>query len=290
MESVRTDGLLLVDKPVGPTSHDVVARARRALRVKRIGHAGTLDPFASGLLVLLVGRATRLLPFVDGEPKVYEATIRFGAETETEDHTGAVTRSAPPPSRAAVLDALPRLTGDLEQLPPAYSAKKVGGVRAHEAARRGETLELRPAAVRVHRWVVREWREGPDPAECDVEVTCGGGTYVRSLARDLGRLSGSAAHLAALRRVRAGRFDVAEAVALDGLDREVGLRPALSALPDFPRVVVDDAGITRVARGMVVPGEGHGSRAAIVDERGELLAVAEPGRGGWQPRVVLVDA
>ena len=129
------DGLLLVDKPAGVTSHDVVNAARRALGEKRIGHAGTLDPFATGLLVLLVGRATRLLPHVSGDPKVYEATIRFGAETDTEDLLGEVTAEAPPPTRDAVERAIPALTGEIDQVPPAYSAKKVGGHRAYAPAR-----------------------------------------------------------------------------------------------------------------------------------------------------------
>ena len=170
------DGLLLVDKPAGVTSHDVVLAARRATGESRIGHGGTLDPFATGLLVLLVGRATRLLPYMDGEPKVYRATIRFGAETDTEDLHGTVTRTAAPPSRESVLEALPQLTGEIDQTPPAYSAKRVGGRRAYEAARAGETLELAPVRIRVHGWAPLGW----DGDDFDVRVTCGGGTYVRS--------------------------------------------------------------------------------------------------------------
>src|SRR5512142_3439574 len=140
MASPARDGLLLVDKPAGMTSHDGVARARRALGTSRIGHAGTLDPFATGLLVLLVGKATRLLPYLDGEPKVYDATIRFGAETATDDCTGEVVREAPLPAAGAVDVAMQSLTGEIEQRPPAYSAKKVEGRRAYKAARRGEAV------------------------------------------------------------------------------------------------------------------------------------------------------
>ncbi|OYV73471.1 MAG: tRNA pseudouridine(55) synthase TruB, partial [Gemmatimonadetes bacterium 21-71-4] len=213
MAAPSADGLLLVDKPAGMTSHDVVAAARRGYGQPRIGHAGTLDPFATGLLVLLLGRGTRLIPYLDAEPKVYDATIRFGAETDTDDVTGAVVREAPLPAPAAVDAALAAMVGDLVQRPPAYSAKQVGGVRAYAAARRGRPLALPPVAVRVHAWTVRA-RRG---ADLDVTVTCGGGTYVRALARDLGAAAGSAAHLTALRRVRAGIFDVADAHAIDAV-------------------------------------------------------------------------
>src|SRR5688572_15434210 len=198
------EGVLLLDKPAGLTSHDAIASARRALGTRRIGHLGTLDPFATGLLVLLVGRVTRLAPYMDGEPKVYDATVSFGSETDTDDLTGAPTTSAPPPDREAAARAMAMLTGSIEQTPPAYSAKQVGGVRAYAAARRGAPLELRSTRVEVHGWVVREWR-GTD---VDVTITCAGGTYIRALARDLGRLADSAAHLSALRRTRSGPFHV----------------------------------------------------------------------------------
>ena len=287
MRSRAAEGLLLVDKAAGMTSHDVVALARRALGERRIGHAGTLDPFATGLLVLLVGRATRLLPFVEGEPKVYEATIRFGAETDTDDLTGAVVREAPVPDDAAVRAALPALTGSFAQVPPAYSAKKVEGRRAYDAARRGEAIALRPARVTVH-----EWRLGPRRgADLDATIVCSGGTYVRALARDLGRAAGGAAHLVALRRVRSGPFDVGDAVASDAL-REAAppLRPVLDALPSLPVEALDDDGVSRVARGMAVPALAGGDRAALVDADRALVAVAERQGGSWQPRVVLRDA
>lgn len=206
-------GLALIDKPAGVTSHDVVDIARRAYGERSIGHLGTLDPFATGLLVLLLGRATRLASFIDNEPKIYEATIRFGAETDTDDLTGTATRTAPPPEPDRVIAALAGLTGSLDQLPPAYSAKKLGGVVAHEAARAGRPLPLRPSRVTVH-----EWR----PRECDgallrAVIVCSAGTYIRSLARDLGRLTASAAHLAALRRLASGPFDVADATPLEHL-------------------------------------------------------------------------
>lgn len=209
----RVEGLLLVDKPAGVTSHDMVLAARRAYGERSIGHLGTLDPFATGLLVMLIGRATRLATFIDTEPKVYEATIRFGTETDTDDATGVVTRSAPLPDAAAVRESVPSFTGELMQVPPAYSAKSSGGTRAYDAARQGEPLELPPAAVKVHSWEIRDQREDTLSAI----ITCGGGTYIRALARDLGRATGSAAHLASLRRTRCGPFDVADAASLEAL-------------------------------------------------------------------------
>lgn len=279
------DGLLLVDKPAGMTSHDAVDRARRALGTRRIGHGGTLDPFATGLLVLLVGRATRLLPYLDGEPKVYDATITFGAETDTDDLTGTVTTTAPAPSRAAVEKAIDALTGDIAQVPPAYSAKQVGGTRAYAAARRGEALALAAVPVRVARWEVRAWRE----AGCDVTVVCGGGTYIRALARDLGRAAGSAAHLTALRRTASGRFSVRDAVAVDAIAPGAVLSP-LEAIPHAERIALDALARSRVARGMTIPRAADAATlAAMVDEAGELVAVAEADGEAWQPRVVLVD-
>jgi tRNA pseudouridine55 synthase len=226
-------GLLLVDKPAGVTSHDVVEACRRAYGERSIGHLGTLDPFATGLLVLLFGRGTRLATFIDAEPKVYEATIRFGVETDTDDVAGVPVRTAPLPSAAAVSQAILALTGEIDQVPPAYSAKHLPdrGGRAYAAARRGEPVALAPARVQVHRWDMRAQRE--DSAE--VTVTCGGGTYIRALARDLGRLTGSAAHLTALRRTAIGAFEVARAWPLSAITLG-GVPPRLRPL----RVVVDE--------------------------------------------------
>jgi tRNA pseudouridine55 synthase len=285
MGQSTTDGLLLVDKPAGMTSHDVVLAARRAFGESRIGHAGTLDPFATGLLVLLVGRATRLLPHLDGTPKVYEATIRLGAETETDDLHGAVVRTAESPGDAAIASAIAQLTGALEQVPPIYSAKRVGGQRAYDAARAGVALELAPARVEVFAW--RDVTRDGDVIRATIE--CGGGTYVRALARDLGRLAGSAAHLAALRRTRSGPFRVEAAVTVDDLRQgSATLRPALDALPSIPHVELDEADAERILRGIAVPRTGNAPRAALVDARnGQLLALAEEADDRWQPRVVM---
>lgn len=209
-------GLLLVDKPAGMTSHDVVQHVRRIYGERSIGHLGTLDPFATGLLVLLIGRATRLATFLDTEPKVYEATIRFGTETDTDDMTGTVIRTAPPPRESDVRSSLKELTGTISQVPPAYSAKSVDGTRAYDAARRGAPLDLPAVDVTVHGWDIRELRG----ETLSAVVTCSGGTYIRALARDLGRLTSSAAHLDSLRRTRVGGFDVRDAATLETLSAD----------------------------------------------------------------------
>ena len=209
-------GLLLVDKPGGMTSHDVVQHVRRIYGERSIGHLGTLDPFATGLLVLLIGRATRLATFLDTEPKVYDATIKFGTETDTDDLTGTVIRTADLPRGSDVRTGLEKLTGTISQVPPAYSAKSVDGTRAHDAARRGQPLDLPAVEVTVHSWNIREL----DGDTLSATITCSGGTYIRALARDLGRLTSSAAHLSALRRTRVGDFEVASAATLEALSAE----------------------------------------------------------------------
>ena len=221
-------GLLLVDKPAGMTSHDVVQHVRRVYGERSIGHLGTLDPFATGLLVLLIGRATRLATFLDTEPKVYEALIRFGAETDTDDQTGTVIRTADPPSEHDVWSGIETLTGTISQIPPAYSAKSVDGTRAYDAARRGDALDLPPVDVTVHSWEIRELSR----ETLSAVITCGGGTYIRSLARDLGRLTSSAAHLSSLRRTRAGEFDVRDAATLESLAAGPARIRALRVVPD----------------------------------------------------------
>jgi tRNA pseudouridine55 synthase len=284
MTNGEVDGVVLVDKSEGMTSHDVVAVARRALGTRRVGHTGTLDPFATGLLVLLVGHATRLQGYVEGEPKVYQATIRFGVTTDTDDATGAPVRDAALPSLARITEGIAHLTGPIDQMPPAYSAKQVGGARAYAAARRGDPLVLRPAAVVVHGWQVAAHR-GPD---LDVIITCSGGTYLRSLARDLGVLADSAAHLAALRRLRSGHFDVADAASIQQLrDGGAAVLPARAAVPGLPTEQLTDLDARRVAHGQAVPASSIGDRAALVGADGALLAIADREGDSWQPRLVL---
>jgi tRNA pseudouridine55 synthase len=287
---VRTtaiDGVLLVDKPRGVTSHDVVAVARRALGTRRVGHTGTLDPFATGLLVLLVGRGTRLAQYVAGEPKVYDATIVLGAETTTDDETGETTRVAPLPSSEDVDRAIASLTGSLLQTPPDYSAKQVGGRRAYAAARAGAPLALQPAPVVVHSWQIRRRSE----AELEVTITCGGGTYVRALARDLGRVAGSAAHLSALRRVRSGPFAVADAVSIDALegDAAAALAPLRLAIPHLPATVLSDENLRRIRHGNAVEASIDAPLGVVLDDAGNLVAIARHDDGMLRPCLVMHD-
>jgi tRNA pseudouridine55 synthase len=292
MTPATTDGLLLLDKPAGISSHDAVLAARRAAREKRIGHAGTLDPFATGLLVLLLGKATRLLPYLPGEPKVYEATIQFGRETDTEDLLGAVTHEASLPRESEVRAAIPSFTGRLMQVPPAYSAKRVDGRRSYEAARAGEAVELAPVSITVHSWDLLAWRSDA----CDVRITCAGGTYIRSLARDLGRAVGSAAHLTALRRTHIGPYDVGDAQTVDALRQSPPcVQPALAALPHLTHITLDRDQINRLRRGLTVRVDGTAEPATrfgamVAAETGQLVALAEYMDGAWQPRVQMSDA
>ncbi|HST50521.1 MAG TPA: tRNA pseudouridine(55) synthase TruB [Pyrinomonadaceae bacterium] len=324
------DGLLIVDKPAGWTSHDVVARARRILKEKRVGHTGTLDPFATGVLVLLVGRATRLAQFLAGAEKEYEATVRFGYATDTGDLTGARRESASAAGgidvdapvqdcatlgRARVESALARLRGEIEQVPPMYSAKKVGGKKLYELARRGEVVERSAARVRVEVFEIVNG-EGDnfltrnDDGTCDARarVVCSAGTYVRALAESLGELLGTGAHLAALRRTRAGQFRAGVAVTPDELQslvegkglvegggaREI-LIPLEAALPDLPSAHLNAEESRRARHGAAVraldPAESfeEGAHVLMFDERGSLVAVGvyDAARALLQPRVML---
>jgi tRNA pseudouridine55 synthase len=285
------EGLLLVDKPAGLTSHDVVARVRRALRTKRVGHAGTLDPFATGLLVCAVGQATRLLPYVHGEPKVYRARIAFGIATNTDDSTGVPIAHGDVPDFARLHDALASLTGAVSQVPPAYSAKHIDGERAYTRARRGEDVQLAPVSIQVMQW--HELGRGDDWIE--MEITCSGGTYVRSLARDLGVAMGTVAHCASLRRLSSGALHVSRAVAIDALvpGAELPVENPLPALSDLTVQPIDDASLTALRTGRQIAATVSGARAALVAPDGRVVAVAErvslDTGDRWQPRVVLLS-
>lgn len=278
------DGVLLVDKPAGMTSHDVVALARRSLGTRRVGHTGTLDPFATGLLIVLVGQATRLAQFVEDEPKVYDATITFGAETDTDDVTGQVVRAAAAPAAADVHAAIRALTGRIVQQPPAYSAKKVEGRRAYAAARAGSPLTLEPVEVMVEEWSVRRL----SPATLDATIICGGGTYIRALARDLGRLTGSAAHVSALRRICSGVFDVHHARTVDELRAApVQLGSMRMAIPNLPSQLLDDAEVSRVRNGQAIQARAHGPMLALLNGGGDLVALANRDGDVVRPTVVM---
>ncbi len=214
-------GLVVVDKPAGMTSHDVVSRCRRIFATRKVGHAGTLDPMATGVLVVGIERATKILGLLTAADKSYAATIRLGQTTTTEDAEGEVlqTVSASQVSDADIEAAVAALRGDISQTPSAVSAIKVGGKRAYQLAREGQTVELAARPVRIDRFEVRDVRRSADVVDVDVEVDCSSGTYIRALARDIGEALGVGAHLTALRRTRVGRFGLDEARTLDELAR-----------------------------------------------------------------------
>lgn len=282
--TTASSGLVLIDKPAGLTSQQAVVRVRKALGAQRAGHTGTLDPFATGLLIVLVGRATRLAPYVADEPKEYEAVFRFGAETDTDDATGTMLRTAGAPSEGAVTSAIAELTGDLEQVPPAFSAKHVDGERAYALARRGVRTELRPVRVRVDRWDVLTQTSD----SIRVRITCAGGTYIRALARDLGRLTSSAAHCAELRRLRCGPFEVDDAIVPDAASA-ADVRPPLAAVPELPTEHLDADAALGVVHGRPTFATVAGEWAALVNDSAELLAIAERAENLWLPRVVVAE-
>jgi tRNA pseudouridine55 synthase len=274
-----------VDKPAGPTSHDVVDRARRALGERSIGHTGTLDPFASGLLVLLTGKGTRVARFLDGLAKTYLASARLGQRTTTDDCTGEPVGepfTGSLPGRDAVAAALAGFAGRQEQVPPAYSARRQDGERAYAKARRGETVTLPASSVTVHAAELLDLRDGV----ATFRVTVSTGTYVRALARDLGERLGVGAHLTALRRESIGGLRVEDAVPYAALGPGTPLWPLGAALSHLPRVALDDAGLAGVGHGRPVRGTTAGT-TVLTAPNGEVVAIAE-GDGGWlRPTVVL---
>ncbi|CAG0979309.1 partial tRNA pseudouridine synthase B, partial [Gammaproteobacteria bacterium] len=258
-----SDGFLLVDKPAGLSSHDVVAVVRRARGRVRAGHTGTLDPFATGLLVVALGSATRLIRFLPSEPKVYRALVAFGTATDSDDSTGTVTGQGPLPDESAVKEAIARLTGTIDQVPPAYSARHVDGRRAYAIARAGGEPDLAPTTVTVHSWDIVSFTG----SALDAVVTCSGGTYVRALARDLGRMCGTSAHLAGLRRTSSGPFDVSDAVPPDEASGAPLLSPA-EALIGMPRQVVSRDDAARIHHGRPVEAREAGTQVALLTESG----------------------
>jgi tRNA pseudouridine55 synthase len=288
------DGVLVIDKPRDLTSHDVVAVARRALGERRIGHTGTLDPLATGVLPLACGRATRLVRFLTASDKEYDATIRFGLTTDSYDVTGEETsRSGVSPERKAVERALVELTGSYLQTPPAFSAKKVGGRRAYAMARADEVVNLAPAPVTV----TRAELESLDGNTGRVRIACSAGFYVRAFAHSLGELVGSGACLEALRRTRSGDFTLDHSIGLDrlldrgGLAGTAAMIPLGSLMPRFPVVTVTGEGRNRVSHGQEVDGgTTAGEWVRLMDSGGELIAIARPGSrpGLLHPAVVLI--
>ena len=243
----NVDGLLIIDKPTGITSHDVVARVRRTLKTKRVGHTGTLDPFATGVMVILVGKATRLAQFLDKDEKEYEAVIRFGFETDTGDSTGRPKPEAERRNEDEVAKGLRAVnwelvlsgfSGEIEQTPPMYSAKKVEGKKLYELARKGIEIERKPVTVNIHKLEILD-SAVRDPQSAVLRVVCSAGTYIRTLAEDIGREIGLGAHLTELRRTRAGRFTLHQAVTLDELQgsaesaKLLAIETAVEHLPEF---------------------------------------------------------
>ncbi len=293
------NGILLVDKQAGWTSHDVVAKARRLVGERRIGHSGTLDPMATGLLVLCIGQATRLVEYVSGHDKRYVGVITLGVATTTDDAEGEVVSEAPAPQVAPeTLRALEaRFTGELMQRPPAYSAVKVAGKRAYAVARKGGNLELQARPVVVHRIGIRE----RGPGALGIEVWCGAGTYIRSLARDIGEALGCGAHLSALRRLACGRFDVAEAVTLERVAElaAAGKLEEVLWAPD-EGVADHDAALIEGARADILrhggsltlrePPRRHAVAARLYDAGGEFVGMGRVEADGTiRPRKVLAS-
>lgn len=256
------NGWVAIDKPEGMTSTAVVGAVRRAFNARKAGHAGTLDPLATGLLAVALGEATKTVEIAMATPKVYCFTVAWGEERDTDDLEGTVTRrSEMRPGRTEIEAALARFVGEIEQVPPRYSAVKIGGERAYDLARDGMTPALAPRRVTIHR---ADLIDVPDTAHAVIEVLCGRGTYVRALARDLGRVLGTAAHVAALRRTRIGPFTEETAISLDKLNefghiaaRKSLLLPVETPLDDIPALAVSGADAIRLKRGQSIRFEGR---------------------------------
>jgi tRNA pseudouridine55 synthase len=310
------DGALIIDKPPGITSHDVVAQVRHILQVRRVGHTGTLDPFATGVLVVLVGRATRLAQFLSGLDKEYEAVIRLGYATDTGDVTGKAlgdfisTQSASGWSRDQIEAALKALQGEIDQVPPMYSAKKQGGKKLYELARRGQEVERKPVKVCIHKFEAIRLTGKPagellkdnldGTFDFEVRVVCSAGTYVRTLAEDFGKRLQVGAHLAELRRTRVGDLEIQNAQTLEQVkvnvaEQAVGkiLLAPDAALSRLPFVDLSSDELRRVRNGMTVPVSAatwsDGERVRLRDEHGILIAVGEfdAAKGLLNPRVVI---
>jgi tRNA pseudouridine55 synthase len=291
-------GALVVDKPVGMTSHDVVQAIRNGTGLRRAGHTGTLDPRASGVLVILVGPAVRLSEYVSASDKRYQAIIRLGGSTDTFDAEGKVTLSKDPinVTEEQFDAALQTFVGEIEQTPPPYSAVKVQGRKAYEMAREGEAVELAPRMITVHHLEVLEWA----PPEVVIDVHCSSGTYVRSLANDLGVMLGCGAYLVGLRRTKSGRFSLRDSVPLRKLQEAFTagnwyqyLIPAAEALGDWPAIELNPDEVEGVRHGhrVKVVGDPAETKVRGVSTQGELVAlmeitVNEDGSREWQPKKV----
>ena len=312
------DGILIVDKPIGLTSHDVVARLRRILKTKRIGHTGTLDPFATGVLVMLVGKATRLAQFLDRDAKEYEAVVRFGFETDTGDGTGR--RKAKGEGRKAeelkieeIENVLAIFRGEIEQTPPMYSAKKVDGKKLYELARKGVEIERKPVKVSIYELKIIEPQRAqrntekeiidqkPKTEDYALRVACSAGTYVRTLAEDIGKKIGVGAHLAELRRTKAGKFDLSKAVTMEDLEEIVAaaklndiLISMNEAVSHLPKVVLNAEQIKNTQNGKRLKSERieieNNQAIRMIDAAENLIAIGFylKQEKSIQPKLVLI--
>jgi tRNA pseudouridine55 synthase len=283
-----SDGLVIIDKPCGWTSHDVVGKVRRLAGTRRVGHAGTLDPMATGVLVLGVNRATRLLGHLALHDKSYDATIRLGQATTTDDAEGEPVGADASSAAAALTDGeiaavMQTLTGDIEQVPSSVSAIKVDGVRAYKRARDGEAVELKARPVTVSDFSILQ-RRG---ADLDIRVTCTTGTYVRALARDLGAILSVGGHLTALRRIRSGPYTIEAAKTLEQLETDFTVTPLAEAVADaFPRIDVTEVEATRIGHGQRLELDIPSSPAGVFAPDGRVIALVEDRNGVAQPLCV----
>lgn len=293
-------GVLVVDKPIGLTSHDVVQIIRKGTGIRRAGHTGTLDPRASGVLVVLIGPAVRLSEYVSASDKRYQATIRLGGTTDTYDAEGRITSQASVDhiTEERFFDILQTFVGEIEQVPPPYSAVKVQGRKAYEMAREGEEVDLLPRKIQVYSLDILEWA----PPEVVIDVYCSSGTYVRSLANDLGKALGTGAYLIGLRRTKSGRFTLRDAVQMRRLKESFDagdwyrfLIPAADALGDWPMVELDADQVERIRHGHRIPAESHifeesnfKGWARGISQQGDLVALLQLDveTSEWQPRKV----
>ncbi|MBS1791240.1 MAG: tRNA pseudouridine(55) synthase TruB [Acidobacteria bacterium] len=300
--SQSAEGILILDKPAGWTSHDVVAKVRKIMRTRRVGHTGTLDPFATGVLVVCINRATRLVQFLTSDEKEYQATMRLGFATDTGDLTGEpllpVTDACHITSEQ-VREALKHFRGRIRQIPPMYSAKKVAGVRLHQLARRGEQIERQPIEIEIKELELVESAEPDSDQDFTFRVVCTTGTYVRTLAEDIGKQLGVGAHLISLRRTRAGSCTLAKAVSLERLSEVIeqnGLGEILipmSEAIELPEIVLTAEECKIIAHGRSIgrtTNLSNGAKAKLCDGERNLVAIAEydADQTLWRPRLVLV--
>ena len=301
------NGILIIDKPAGITSHDVVYKVRRALKTKRVGHTGTLDPFATGVMVVLVGQATRLAQFLDKDVKEYEAEIRFGFETDTGDRTGSPKAEVQGPKTVNIDDVeavLNSFRGEIEQVPPMYSAKKIDGKKLYELARKGETIERNSVKVTIHKLE----QTPPERATRDesiferktlgIQVICSAGTYIRTLAEDIGRKLGTGAHLTELRRTAAGKFTIDQAITLEELaeleDPASRLIPMEEAVGHLAKIELNEDRAKKTRNGLSTRvfdvAFADGEVVQMLDEAKHLIAIGfyDAAENVVQPKVVLV--